>query len=196
MAQTPLPFQNIFGNEIVSTANVTINANGTWNMGGNSESCRVQCHTEWQCHDRLCWIGVLVGTTITANPGFWRVVVFRGSGVIRRRATLQFCGQWRFLDGSLVVSATVAGTAVINKTGNGFLDFSGPNTFNSQLNVLAGTLGVGEDAGIGVSEFQHDGQQFGEPRYLFVGTNNSLVVASTGSEFKTPAEPIRYSSRI
>jgi len=171
--------QNIFGNEIVSTANVTINANGTWNMAGAGESGVPSITLNGNGAIATANLNFTSGTTITANPGFLENCSISGNLFVTGVGNF-VVNSGGFLDGSLVVSANIGGNGIINKTGNGFLDFSGQNTFTSQVNVGQGTLGVESSFALGASSTTTIVSNTATLAVYASVTNNSLVMESTG----------------
>jgi autotransporter-associated beta strand protein len=86
------------------------------------------------------------------------------------------------LSGSLVIPAVVSGSATIVKSGNGFMTFSGANTFTGQVNILGGTLAVANPLALGTTAA---GTTVSNTATLWLAgvsvTNEPLIIASTGT---------------
>lgn len=158
---------------------ITVNADGVLNLNGWLEYGGPSITLNGNATIENSGLDFFSGTTVTANPGFLENCSISGN--------LSFGGPFcdfvvngGFLDGSLVVSAGISGTAVINKTGTGFLDFSGPNSFNSQLNVLDGTLGAESSQALGAISSSTTVSNTAMLAIYSSVSNNSVTIASAG----------------
>ncbi len=117
--------------------------------------------------------------TVTCSPGFLQSCTISGSLLVGSTACA-FNVNGSFLHGSLLVPANVSGSGVITKTGNWIMTLSGSNSFSSELDIAAGTVGVSSPFALGLTNGITTVSNTATLVILSSVTNESLTVASTG----------------
>jgi autotransporter-associated beta strand protein len=130
--------------EIADSANLTINKLGLWDLDDNSDT--IGNHLTLNSGgDITTGLGIATlspNAVITVNPG-----ALAGDSVISGNlnigtGTCTITVGQVVLGGALNISASVSGSATINKAGAGLLSLTSSNSFTGQLNIGGGTVYV------------------------------------------------------
>jgi len=127
-------------------------------------------------------LNLSANATVTANPGviFLNPTISGSLNVNSGICTFDVINAGSLV-GSLVLPASVSGSATINKTGVGFMSLSASNSFTGQLNVAGGALAIANPFALGTTA---GGTTVSNTATLWIQsasvTNEPLTIASTG----------------
>lgn len=183
--------QNIYSLETSTSANVTINSNGVWNMNSAFDNMGVNLTLNGNAVLENGTLQLSPSPTITANPGGAENCLISGS-INVNSGVCTLVGNEGSGGGFLDIAANVGGSATINKTGNGYLSLDGANTFTGQMNVQSGILGAYNPLALGSTNAGTTVNNTASLWVYFSVTNEPLTIASTGTGLVCPGGTVNW----